>query len=63
MIPLSENKSLLWEFDWIDKNVHRYDSVEHAELVKTNIKYRYRKNAIRVEFKTAQTKLFKRSKS
>jgi len=30
-----------WELDWIDRNVHRYDSPMHAEAVKRNIEKRY----------------------
>lgn len=38
--------SMQWEFNWIDQNTHFYNSVEHAEQVKTNIAKRYRRNAI-----------------
>lgn len=31
-----------WELDWIDANVARYTSHEHAEAVKQNIIKRYR---------------------
>lgn len=37
---------LAWEHHWIDNNLHRYESVAHAELVKRNIAKRYRRNAI-----------------
>jgi len=33
--------ALQWELDWIDNNVHRYDSPLHAESVKRNIEKRY----------------------
>jgi hypothetical protein len=31
-----------WEADWIDKNLHRYDSIKHAQAVKGNISKRKR---------------------
>ena len=30
-----------WELEWIDKNLDKYDSVQHAESVKRNIEKRY----------------------
>lgn len=37
---------LAWEHNWIDNNLHRYESVTHAELVKRNIAKRYYRNAL-----------------
>ncbi|MCY1284366.1 hypothetical protein D9M68_18290 [compost metagenome] len=34
------NASLQWELDWIDENVDKYDSLQHAESVKRNIEKR-----------------------
>lgn len=35
-----------WEHMWIDQHTHRYDSVAHAALVKSNIGKRYYRNAL-----------------
>jgi tRNA A-37 threonylcarbamoyl transferase component Bud32 len=35
-----------WEHNWIDNNLHRYESLAHAALVKRNIAKRYRRNAL-----------------
>ena len=35
-----------WEFNWIDQNTHHYNSLEHVQCVKINIKNRYRRVAI-----------------
>jgi hypothetical protein len=38
-----------WEADWIDKNLHRYDSIKHAQAVKGNISKRKRIQALERE--------------
>lgn len=35
-----------WECNWIDNNIHHYESLTHAFLVKRNIYRRYRRNAL-----------------
>lgn len=37
---------LAWEHNWIDNNLHHYESLTHAALVKRNIANRYYRNAI-----------------
>lgn len=38
--------SLQWEHMWIDQHLHWYNSIEHAERVKSNIGKRYYRNAL-----------------
>lgn len=48
---MTMNDILKWELDWIDKNADRYESAEHASLVKHNIMKRYLTKEIRERFK------------
>lgn len=41
------NPALTWELEWIDRNIDRYDSIEHGNLVKQNISDRYHHNKLK----------------
>lgn len=40
-----------WELEWVDKNIHLYDSPLHAEAVKRNIEKRYAILALQARIK------------
>lgn len=46
-----------WEFEWIDNNIHRYTSKEHAEAVKRNIEKRYLINQLQNKIKDLEKEL------
>lgn len=52
--------SLIWELDWIMRNLNLYDSASHALQVMVNITNRYYRNALIAKIKKRRTKNVKR---